>query len=69
MINKKDIELYDNSNMFEVLKNFGHQIEEACTIGNSAAVDGSYSNIKNVIICGHGRFCNRRGFTAEHSSI
>jgi glucose/mannose-6-phosphate isomerase len=54
MINKKDIELYDNSNMFEVLENFGNQIEEACTIGNSASVDESYSNIKNIIICGMG---------------
>ncbi len=54
MINKKDIELYDNSNMFEVLENFGRQIEEACAIGNSAVVNGSYSNIKNIIICGMG---------------
>lgn len=54
MINKKDIELYDNSNMFEVLENFAHQIEEAVEIGNSAAADVSYSNIKNIIICGMG---------------
>ena len=54
MITEKDIKLYDNSNMFDVLTDFSAQIKEACDIGNSIKLENDYKLVKNIIICGMG---------------
>jgi len=53
-MNESDITLHDNSRMFDVLANFGSQIEEAYSIGSSIELDGGFENIRNIIICGLG---------------
>jgi glucose/mannose-6-phosphate isomerase len=51
---EKDIELYDNSGMFDVISNFSVQVQEAQIIGNSIHVTDNLKNIKNIIISGLG---------------
>lgn len=50
----KEIKVYDNSNMFDVLASFSRQITEARDIGNSIDLNEDYSSVKNIIICGMG---------------
>jgi glucose/mannose-6-phosphate isomerase len=54
MVTEREIKLYDNSNMFEVLSNFSGQIKEACDIGNGIELKDDYSQVKHIIICGMG---------------
>ena len=51
---KNNIKLYDISDMFSVLANFGNQIFEASEIGNGIVIGNSYESINKIIVCGLG---------------
>lgn len=51
---EREIRLYDGSGMFDVLANFGNQIEEALNIGSDIKVEGDYSDVNKIIISGLG---------------
>lgn len=50
----REIKLFDNSNMFDVLASFSKQISEACDIGSKIELKEDYSSVKNIIVCGMG---------------
>lgn len=51
---EQEINRYDVSNMFDVLRNFGNQIEEAVAIGNVLNPPKELGNINKIIISGLG---------------
>jgi len=50
----REIKLFDNSNMFDVLVSFSEQIAQARDIGNGIEVSEDYSSVKNIVVCGMG---------------
>ncbi len=54
MITKSDINLHDSANMFDVLANFGKQIEDAFLIGDSVIPKDYLKDIRNVVVTGLG---------------
>ncbi len=50
----REIQLYDNQNMYDVLKNFPLQIGEAYEIGESLDVPEEFKNVSKIIVSGLG---------------
>ena len=50
----REIQYYDNHNMYNVLKNFPQQIGEAYEIGESLNPPEEFKGVSNIIICGLG---------------
>jgi glucose/mannose-6-phosphate isomerase len=51
---KNEVQLFDKSNMFEVLANFPAQLEEAFAIGSAITLPDELKSVDNIIITGLG---------------
>jgi glucose/mannose-6-phosphate isomerase len=51
---RKEIEIYDKSDMFDVINNFAYQIKEAYDIGNSVDTDNIGRNFNKIVVAGMG---------------
>ncbi len=49
-----DIRTIDPSGMYDLIKNFPHQVEEAVAIGNATDIRITARNVRHIILCGMG---------------
>jgi len=54
MITEAAVKLIDRSNMYDILKNFDAQLNDAASIGSNIEIPSGYSGIDKIIISGMG---------------